>query len=70
MHKHKVEYKFFNIAESNLTLNLCINSCSVLKTDINKKELITVFIPMVCQKSLFQSINLKFAISVPVVSLS
>ncbi|MFS7987430.1 hypothetical protein Hanom_Chr11g01022591 [Helianthus anomalus] len=33
-------------------------------------ELITVFVPVVCQKSLFQSISLKIAISVPVVSLS
>ncbi|KAJ0829322.1 putative cation/H+ exchanger, CPA1 family [Helianthus annuus] len=33
-------------------------------------ELITVFVPVVCQKSLFQSISLKIAISLPVVSLS
>ncbi|KAJ0602879.1 putative protein kinase CAMK-OST1L family [Helianthus annuus] len=32
--------------------------------------LITVFVPVVCQKSLFQSISLKIAISVPLVSLS
>ncbi|KAJ0548571.1 hypothetical protein HanIR_Chr08g0385281 [Helianthus annuus] len=30
-------------------------------------ELITVFVPVICQKSLFQSISLKVAISVPVV---
>ncbi|MFS7984373.1 hypothetical protein Hanom_Chr15g01343941 [Helianthus anomalus] len=30
-------------------------------------ELITIFIPVVCQKSLFQSISLKIVISVPVV---
>ncbi|MFS7926211.1 hypothetical protein Hanom_Chr04g00294351 [Helianthus anomalus] len=34
------------------------------------QELITVFVPVVCQKSLFQSISLKIVISVPVVSLS
>ncbi|KAJ0791268.1 putative protein PALE CRESS [Helianthus annuus] len=34
------------------------------------KELITVFVPVVWQKSLFQSISLEIAISVPVVSLS
>ncbi|MFS7911218.1 hypothetical protein Hanom_Chr02g00115511 [Helianthus anomalus] len=32
-------------------------------------ELITVSVPVVCQKSLFQSNSLKFVISVPVVSL-
>ncbi|MFS8014874.1 hypothetical protein Hanom_Chr15g01349791 [Helianthus anomalus] len=33
-------------------------------------ELIIVFVPVVCQKSLFQSISLKVAISVPLVSFS
>ncbi|MFS7970336.1 hypothetical protein Hanom_Chr09g00819831 [Helianthus anomalus] len=34
------------------------------------RELITVFVPVVCQKSLFQFISLKITISVSVVSLS
>ncbi|MFS8007049.1 hypothetical protein Hanom_Chr14g01256371 [Helianthus anomalus] len=33
-------------------------------------ELITLFVPMICQKLLFQSISLKIVISVSVVSLS
>ncbi|MFS7988788.1 hypothetical protein Hanom_Chr11g01038991 [Helianthus anomalus] len=37
---------------------------------IKKKELITDFVLMVCQKSLFQSISLKIEISVPMISLS
>ncbi|MFS7934181.1 hypothetical protein Hanom_Chr05g00388581 [Helianthus anomalus] len=47
-----------------------INRIHIIVQFRKKEELITVFVSVVCQKSLVQSISLEIAISVPVVSLS
>ncbi|KAF5802422.1 hypothetical protein HanRHA438_Chr06g0268361 [Helianthus annuus] len=66
----RVGRKFVNILDG-LELHSNVFSPPEQKQIVNfVYELINVFVPVVCQKSLFQSINLKIAISASVVSLS